>query len=63
MKFEDRLLAELKTEVSERASREPARSPRGIGRRLLAGAAVVAIAAAAAVVIPVVTGSHAPPMR
>jgi len=60
MTFEDRLLAELKTEVAGRADRAPANSPRRIGRRLVVGAAVVATAVAVAVAMPMVTGSQAP---
>jgi hypothetical protein len=62
MNFEDRLLTELKAEVSERAGREHARSPRRItGRRaLLASATVAGIAAAAVIAVPIMTGSGSP---
>ncbi|MEW9531365.1 hypothetical protein [Microbispora sp. NPDC049125] len=57
--FEDRLLTELKTEISARASRGRAPAARRrTGRRLLAGAGVVAAAAAAAVAVPMVTDSQ-----
>jgi hypothetical protein len=58
MNFEERLLAELKAEVAERAARgcAPARR-RVIGRRLLAGSVVAAVAAAAVVAMPLLTTS------
>ena len=57
MTFEEKLLMELKAEVSERAARQNARPDRRItGRRLVAAAAVVGISAAAVAAIPVVRG-------
>ncbi|MEU8267865.1 hypothetical protein AB0B89_11910 [Sphaerisporangium sp. NPDC049002] len=56
--FEDRLLAELRTEMAGRAPQGRAPAPRrNTGRRLLATAAVTAIAAAAAIAVPLVTGT------
>ncbi|MFF3437797.1 hypothetical protein [Streptosporangium sp. NPDC002721] len=54
MNFEERLLMELKTEMAERAAREPAPRPRGImtRTRLVAAAALTAVAVA----IPLVLG-------
>jgi hypothetical protein len=57
MNFEERLLMELKTEMAERAAREPARRSRRVvtRSRLVAAAAV----AAAAVAVPLVLGGGA----
>jgi hypothetical protein len=54
MNFEERLLMELKTEMAERAAREPDRRPRGImtRTRLVAAAALAAVGVA----IPLVLG-------
>jgi hypothetical protein len=63
MNFEERLLAELKTEAVLRAALKDARGSRkATGRRLLPAAAAAAIAGAcalAAIVAPVFTGSQA----
>jgi hypothetical protein len=58
MNFEERLLAELKMEVAERAARGRAPAQRRVtGRRFLAGAVVAAVAAAAVVAMPLLTTS------
>jgi hypothetical protein len=59
MSFQDRLLVELKAEMSRRADHAPTRQLPATRRRLLVGAAVVAAATAAAVALPIVTGTHA----
>ncbi|MBP2702209.1 hypothetical protein JOL79_00165 [Microbispora sp. RL4-1S] len=59
--FEDRLLAQLKAEIAERAARKRALpSRRFTGRRLLACAAVVGVVAAAAAAVPLVVESRHP---
>ncbi|GLW97614.1 hypothetical protein [Microtetraspora sp. NBRC 16547] len=57
--FEDRLLAELKTEMAIRPAR--AAAPRRMtGRRIFAAAGVLGLAAAAAVAVPMVVGTDTP---
>ncbi|MFF4773898.1 hypothetical protein ACFY05_13665 [Microtetraspora fusca] len=59
--FEDRLLAELKTEIAARRQARPAPAGRRtIGRRFFAAAGVLGVAAATAVAVPVVIGSGTP---
>ncbi|WP_433416445.1 hypothetical protein ACQP1V_40200 [Microtetraspora malaysiensis] len=60
--FEDRLLAELKTEMAARreARPAPASARRATGRRFFAAAGVLGVAAAAAVAVPMVMGSGTP---
>ncbi|GAB2482509.1 hypothetical protein [Streptosporangium sandarakinum] len=55
MSFEERILMELKDEITARAERR-----RRTGRRLFAGAAVAGLAAAAAIVVPLLTGAEQP---
>jgi hypothetical protein len=58
MSFEDRLLAELKTEVAARAARgEPVRR-RAFGLRRLTGGAIAGVAALAAILMPTFVGSE-----
>jgi hypothetical protein len=58
MNFEDRLLAELKTEVAARAARgEPVRR-RAFGLRRLTGGAIAGVAALAAILMPTFVGSE-----
>ncbi len=59
--FEDRLLAELKTEMSVRPPQGRAPAPRWTtGRKFLAVTAVAGTAAAAAIAVPLVAGTGAP---
>ncbi|WP_214416469.1 hypothetical protein [Sphaerisporangium fuscum] len=61
--FEDRLLAELKTEMAARRSEARTAVPARrwtTGRRFFAAAGVLGVAAAAAIAVPLVTGSSAP---
>ncbi|WP_433350739.1 hypothetical protein ACQP25_41595 [Microtetraspora malaysiensis] len=59
--FEDRLLAELKTELAARREARPAPAARrATGRRFFAAAGVLGVAAAAAVAVPMVIGSGTP---
>ncbi|MFJ2030521.1 hypothetical protein [Streptosporangium sp. NPDC087985] len=53
MSFEERILMELKAEITARAERR-----RRTGRRLFTGAAVAGLAAAAAIAVPLLTGSE-----
>ncbi|WP_432929632.1 hypothetical protein ACQPZZ_05760 [Microbispora sp. CA-135349] len=56
--FEDRLLAELRTEIAAREVRAHAPRRRSVRTRVLAGAAIAA--AAAAVAVPLVIGQQTP---
>jgi hypothetical protein len=59
MNFEDRLLAELKTEIAARAAQgERAGRRRAFGRRRLTGGAIVGVAALTALLIPAFVGSE-----